>query len=54
LPRIFDNIELQLLPGLKETLALSYRSGFCVDYFNLRSCKHLDDLTEPWTGGKEA
>jgi hypothetical protein len=33
--RIFDNIDLQLLPALKETLQLANHGDFCVGYFNL-------------------
>ena len=51
MPRIFDNIDQQLLPTLKATLSVSHRSDSCVGYFNLQGWRQLGEYIVSWTGG---
>lgn len=51
MPRIFDNIELKLLPDLQNAIQASYRADFCVGYFNLRGWKGIANRVDEWQGG---
>jgi hypothetical protein len=52
MPKIFDNLEQQLLPTLQETLKVSYRADFCIGYFRLSGWQHLDTYIDNWSGGE--
>ncbi len=51
MPRIFDNVEADLLPALEQSLLVSARADFCVSYFNLRGWKTIDRHIEKWADG---
>ncbi|MFQ5677726.1 MAG: SNF2-related protein, partial [bacterium] len=53
MPIIFDNLENQLLEALNHTLEVSYRSDFCVGYFNLRGWKEVANNIDNWSGEDE-
>lgn len=51
MPRIFDNIDLKLLPDLQQAIEAAYRADFCVGYFNLRGWKEIASKVDEWPGG---
>jgi hypothetical protein len=50
LPRIFDNIDQQLLPALQLAMSNSHSGDFCVGYLNLRGWRQLDQQIDSWSG----
>jgi superfamily II DNA or RNA helicase len=54
MPTIYDNITEFLVTELKDTLSNSYRSDFCVGYFNLRGWRNVVDIIEEkYTGAED-
>ncbi len=51
MPRIFDNINLKLLPDLQQAIEAAYRADFCVGYFNLRGWNEIANKINHWQGG---
>ncbi len=54
MPRIFDNIQQDLLPELRDTLDGATRADFCVGYMNLRGWRSLEDKIEQLAGTDDA
>ena len=54
MPRIFDNMQHNLLPELRDTLDGAIRADFCVGYANLRGWRSLEDKIEQFAGTDEA
>jgi len=52
MPTIFDNIDEFLSDDLQASLSDSYRSDFCVGYFNLRGWKNLASKIDEFHGGE--
>ncbi len=54
MPRIFDNIELNLIDGLSQLLKESWSADFCVGYFHLRGWGRLADLIDRFKGTEDS
>ncbi len=52
MPRIYDNIEQQLVPALRETIAVATNGDFCVGFFNLRGWRCIAPDIDRWPGGE--
>lgn len=53
MPNIFDNIDLQLVEGLRKVLPSAEACSFCIGYLNLRGWDQLAELVEGLPGGEE-
>jgi superfamily II DNA or RNA helicase len=50
MPKIFDNIENDLITGLDDTIDVSQRVDFCVGYFNLRGWNQITERIDKLPG----
>ncbi|MCS7313032.1 MAG: phospholipase D-like domain-containing protein, partial [Acidobacteria bacterium] len=50
MPNIYDNVEQNLLDGLRRALEKARAAAFCVAYFHLRGWKALADWIEKFSG----
>ncbi len=50
MPRIFDNIEHDFLPDLRQSLADSTHADFCVGYFRLRGWQRIASAIDHYDG----
>lgn len=53
MPVIYDNIDACLESGLNKTLEESWRSDFCIGYFNLRGWRRISKNIESLSGNDE-
>jgi hypothetical protein len=53
MPKIYDNIEINLVEGLTHSIKTSYKSDFCVGYFNLRGWRKLTEFFEDYKGSDD-
>jgi superfamily II DNA or RNA helicase len=53
LPKVIDNIQIQLLEELRQLLEVSHAADFCVGYFHLRGWRKICDLIEGFKGADD-
>lgn len=54
MPRIFDNIELNLIDGLSQILKEANSADFCIGYFHLRGWEKLAALIDKFRGTEDS
>ncbi len=54
MPKVLDNIELNLLDALRQMLAVAHSADFSVGYFHLRGWRKIGDLIDRFPGQQGA